>query len=204
MTRGGETRTVRIEHSCAARVPQRNEQILTVHPEIRRPDADDAAEDLGESTRAGVADFERDLDQAALGLKARPLLCSRYGDRDFVREPFADVVFHLVELADGQAAADLGFFAVGVGVFLDQVTGKEPGEIGDAAGIAAGARGQRVGAGLAEVGEGFAAPEEVDLTSTRSVWLGQAAASAPQKTSTARWIWMTSTSCPAGEVQRTS
>ena len=29
--------------------------------------------------RTGVADFERDLDQAALRLKARPFLRSRYG-----------------------------------------------------------------------------------------------------------------------------
>ncbi len=44
---------------------------------LRRRDADDAAEDLGESTRAGVADFERDLDQAALGWEspASPFGC---------------------------------------------------------------------------------------------------------------------------------
>jgi hypothetical protein len=38
-----------------------------------------------------------------------------------------------VELADGQAAVDLGALAGGVGVLLDQITGEEPGEIGDAA-----------------------------------------------------------------------
>ncbi len=80
--------------------------MLQLHTKLRRRDAGDAAEDLCEGARAGVADFERDLDQAALGLKTRPLLCIRYGDRDFVGEPFADVVFHL---ADGQAAADFGF-----------------------------------------------------------------------------------------------
>jgi hypothetical protein len=42
-------------------------------------------------------------------------------------------------IADGQAAADLGALAGGVGVFLDQITREEPGEIGDAAGVAAGA-----------------------------------------------------------------
>ncbi len=45
-------------------------------------------------------------------------------------QPFADVVCHFVELADGQAAADLGALAGGVGVLLDQPLG----EIGDAAG----------------------------------------------------------------------
>jgi hypothetical protein len=76
-------------------------------------------------------------------------------------QPFADVVFHSVELADGQTAADLGALADGVGVLLDQITGEELGEIGDAAGLAAGARGDHVGAGLAEVRECFVAPEEV-------------------------------------------
>jgi hypothetical protein len=42
-----------------------------------------------------------------------------------------------VELADGQAAADLRALAGGVGVLLDQITGEETGEIGDAAGLAA-------------------------------------------------------------------
>ena len=62
----------------------------------------------------------------------------------------------------GQAAADLGALAGGIGVLLDQITGEEPGEIGDAAGVAASARGEYVGAGLAEVRENFVAPEEVD------------------------------------------
>ncbi|MGH8095540.1 MAG: hypothetical protein ACREIF_19080 [Chthoniobacterales bacterium] len=53
-----------------------------------------------------------------------------------------------MELADGQAAADLGFLAGGAGVFLGQIAGEEPGEIGDAAGVAAGARGQHVRAGV--------------------------------------------------------
>jgi hypothetical protein len=35
-------------------------------PELSRRDAGDAAEDFREGARAGVADFERDLDQAAL------------------------------------------------------------------------------------------------------------------------------------------
>jgi hypothetical protein len=33
-------------------------------------------------------------------------------------QSFADRVFHLMELADGQAAADLGFLAGGIGIFL--------------------------------------------------------------------------------------
>ena len=52
---------------------------LELRVELRRCDTDDAPEDLSESTRAGVADCERDLDQAALGWKSRPLLRSRYG-----------------------------------------------------------------------------------------------------------------------------
>jgi hypothetical protein len=55
-------------------------------------------------------------------------------DGDLLGQPFADVVFHFVEPADGQAAADLGLLAGGGGVFLDQIAGEELGEIGDMAG----------------------------------------------------------------------
>jgi hypothetical protein len=100
---------------------------------------------LRESTRAGVADFERDLDQAVLRFPHHLLdagdtlagdeLQRRKADRlpedaremeraeldqvgqrfnrDLFGQPFADVVLHFVELADGQSAADLGSLAGG-------------------------------------------------------------------------------------------
>ena len=40
--------------------------MLKLRTKLRRRDADDASEDLRESARTGVADFERDFDQAAL------------------------------------------------------------------------------------------------------------------------------------------
>jgi hypothetical protein len=51
------------------------------------------------------------LDQAGQGV-----------DRDLFGQPGADVVFHLVEPADGQAAADLGALAGGVGVSFPSCT----------------------------------------------------------------------------------
>jgi hypothetical protein len=65
-----------------------------------------------------------------------------------------------VELADGQAAADLGALAGGVGVLLNQITGEELGEIGEAAGLAADAGGEHVGASLAKVGEASSRPKK--------------------------------------------
>jgi hypothetical protein len=132
---------------------------LQITPKLRRRDADDAAEDLRESARVGVADFERDLDQAALGFShhllgaddalagdelqrtqaSRSLELAREVeraqldqagqrfDRDLFGQPFADVVFHFVELADGQAAADLGALAElgrALGVAGDQWLGR--------------------------------------------------------------------------------
>jgi hypothetical protein len=43
-------------------------------------------------------------------------------DRDLCGQPCADVVFHFLELADGQAAADVGALAGGVGVLFYQLT----------------------------------------------------------------------------------
>ncbi len=59
------------------------------------------------------------------------MLRIRYGNRDLFGQPFADLVFHFLELADGQAAADLGALAGGVGVLLHQIAGEELDEIGD-------------------------------------------------------------------------
>jgi hypothetical protein len=81
--------------------------------------------------------------------------------------------------------------------------GRRADEIGDAAGLAAGARGKHVGAGLAEMRESVVAPEEVDHFDGVG-FPGIVSSSAARKTSTARWIWMTSISFPAVEVQRIS
>jgi hypothetical protein len=50
---------------------------------LRRRNTNYSPEDLGEMARA-VDDFERDLDQAAGGWKARPLLRIRYGSDELL------------------------------------------------------------------------------------------------------------------------
>ena len=53
--------------------------LLMKRCETPRRNANYSPKHLRKGTRAGVADFRRDLDQAAFGLKAWPLLRSLYG-----------------------------------------------------------------------------------------------------------------------------
>ena len=52
---------------------------LQITAELCWRGADNSAKDLPVCAQAGVGDFERDFDQAALGWKARPRLRLRYG-----------------------------------------------------------------------------------------------------------------------------